>query len=148
MKLRDRMPELDGATKWLNSKPLARKDLIGNKPVLIHFWSISCDTCKKAMPNVNELRDMYQGKLNVVAVHMPRSENDTDLKEIRYAAKKHNITEPIFVDNEDNLTNAYKNRQVPAYYVFDANGKLRHRQTGSGGFNILQKRIHRVVNEV
>lgn len=29
MKLREQMPELTGASKWLNSKPVSRADLIG-----------------------------------------------------------------------------------------------------------------------
>ncbi|SFB35476.1 Thiol-disulfide isomerase or thioredoxin [Lentibacillus halodurans] len=147
MKLRDQMPELSGATKWLNSKPLSKKELTGNKPVLIHFWSVSCDTCEKAMPKVNEFRDAYKGELHVIAVHMPRSEEDEDLNAVRRAAKKHNMTQPVFVDHEHSLTNAFKNRYVPAYYLFDANGRLRHRQSGSGGMHILQKRVDRVLNE-
>ena len=67
------------ATEWLNGE-VTKDQLIGEKPTLIHFWSISCHLCKEAMPQVNEFRDQYKDKLNVVAVHMPRSENDLDLK--------------------------------------------------------------------
>lgn len=147
MRLRDQLPDLEGATKWLNSKPLSKSDLTGNKPVFIHFWSISCDTCKKAMPQVNELCDAYKDELNVIAVHMPRNTDDEDVDEVRRAAQKYNITQPVFVDHEHNLTNKFKNRYVPAYYVFDANGKLRHRQSGSGGMHMLQKRVNRVLHE-
>ena len=55
MKLRDEMPELEGATKWLNSNEIKKSDLIGDKPTLVHFWSVSCGLCKEAMPNVNRL---------------------------------------------------------------------------------------------
>ncbi len=34
---------------------LQKKHLIGEKPTLIHFWSVSCHLCKEAMPQVNEL---------------------------------------------------------------------------------------------
>ena len=82
MKLRDSMPELIGAVEWLNGER-TKADLIGEKPTLIHFWSISCHLCKEAMPLVNQFRDQYKDRLNVVAVHMPRSENDLNIEKMK-----------------------------------------------------------------
>ncbi|SET28952.1 Thiol-disulfide isomerase or thioredoxin [Oceanobacillus limi] len=147
MKLRDQMPELEGATTWYNSDPITKEDLLGGKPTLIHFWSVSCGLCKEAMPNVNEFRDEYQDELNVIAVHMPRSEKDLDLDQIQEVAGEHDITQPIFVDNAHKLTDAFDNQYVPAYYVFDAEGKLRHFQAGGGGMKMLRKRVNRVLGK-
>ncbi|MEK5443305.1 MULTISPECIES: TlpA disulfide reductase family protein [unclassified Fredinandcohnia] len=146
MKLRDQMPELDGEKAWLNGE-VSKADLVGEKPTLIHFWSISCGLCKEAMPQVNEFRDQYQDKLNVIAVHMPRSENDLDLDEIKQVAEEHNITQPIFVDSDLKLNDKFENQYVPAYYVFDKEGKLRHFQAGGSGMKMLTKRVNRVLEE-
>ncbi|WP_099353606.1 TlpA disulfide reductase family protein [Fredinandcohnia onubensis] len=146
MKLRDQMPELDGEKAWLNGE-VSKAELVGEKPTLIHFWSISCGLCKEAMPQVNEFRDQYQDKLNVIAVHMPRSENDLDLDEIKQVAEQHNITQPIFVDSELKLNDKFENQYVPAYYVFDKEGKLRHFQAGGSGMKMLTKRVNRVLEE-
>ncbi|MFE7061293.1 redoxin domain-containing protein [Sutcliffiella sp. NPDC057660] len=143
MKLREQMPELTGATEWINEE-VTKDDLIG-KPTLIHFWSVSCYLCKEAMPEINDLRDEYDDELNVVAVHMPRSEDDLDLGVIRSMAMGHDITQPIFVDSEHKLTDAFENKYVPAYYVFDAEGNLRHFRAGGSGMNMLKKRINRVL---
>lgn len=147
MKLREPMPELNGAVEWLNDQ-VTKEELVGDKPTLIHFWSISCHLCKEAMPQVNEFRDKYQDKLNVVAVHMPRSEDDLDINEIKKVAADHDITQPIFVDSEMKLTDAFENQYVPAYYVFDKDGKLRHFQAGGGGMKMLEKRVNRVLGEM
>ena len=147
MKLREPMPELNGAVDWLNGQ-VTKEELVGEKPTLIHFWSISCHLCKEAMPQVNEFRDKYQDKLNVVAVHMPRSEDDLDINEIKKVAADHDITQPIFVDSEMKLTDAFENQYVPAYYVFDKDGKLRHFQAGGGGMKMLEKRVNRVLGEM
>ncbi|MFK3937097.1 TlpA disulfide reductase family protein [Alkalihalobacillus sp. NPDC078783] len=144
LKLRSQMPALDGATEWLNGE-VTKGDLVGSKPTLIHFWSISCGLCKEAMPNVNEFRDTYKDQLNVVAVHMPRSEKDLDLEEIKKVAAEHNIDQPIFVDSEHKLTDAFENEYVPSYYVFDEEGQLRHFQAGGGGMKMLTKRVNRVL---
>ncbi|PGB90532.1 thiol-disulfide oxidoreductase [Bacillus pseudomycoides] len=146
MKLREQMPSLEGATEILNDA-VTREDLIGDKPTLIHFWSVSCYLCKEAMPEVNELRDEYDERLNVVAVHMPRSEEDLDLAVIEKMAESHDIIQPILVDSKHAITDAFENKYVPAYYVFDKEGKLRHFQAGGSGMPMLRKRLERVLNE-
>lgn len=146
MKLREPMPELAGATEWLNGE-VKKDDLIGEKPTLIHFWSISCHLCKEAMPQVNQFREEYKGKLNVVAVHMPRSENDLNVEEIKEVAAEHGITQPIYIDSEHKLADIFENQYVPAYYVFDREGKLRHFQAGGSGMKMLEKRVNRVLDE-
>lgn len=146
MKLRTPMPELDGATTWLNGE-VTKDQLVGEKPTLIHFWSVSCHLCKEAMPQVNEFRDQYKDQLNVIAVHMPRSEKDLDLEQIKEVANQFDISQPIFVDSEHKLTDAFENQYVPAYYVFDKTGVLRHFQAGDGGMKMLTKRVTRVLEE-
>ncbi|WP_110111737.1 TlpA disulfide reductase family protein [Bacillus sp. CGMCC 1.16541] len=146
MKLREQMPALTGATEWLNGE-VTKEQLTGEKPTLIHFWSVSCHLCKEAMPQVNQFRDEYKDKLNVVAVHMPRSEEDLNLDEIKKVAQQHDISQPIFVDSEHKLTDAFENQYVPAYYVFDKTGQLRHFQAGGSGMKMLEKRVNRVLAE-
>ena len=145
MKLREEMPELTGATSWLNGE-VSKEELQG-RPTLIHFWSVSCGLCKEAMPEINEFRDEYEDELNVIAVHMPRSENDLDVAVIEAMAMGHDISQPIFIDSEHKLTDAFENKYVPAYYVFDAEGKLRHFQAGGSGMNMLRKRVNRVLGK-
>ncbi|MGG0645215.1 redoxin domain-containing protein [Sporosarcina gallistercoris] len=147
MKLRDQMPELTGATAWLNGE-VTKTELVGEKPTLIHFWSVSCHMCKEAMPDVNAFRDKYKDELNVVAVHMPRSEDDVDLENIKAVAAEHDITQPIYVDSELKLNDAFENQYVPAYYVFDKDGQLRHFQAGGSGMKMLEKRVNRVLDEM
>ena len=147
MRLRQPMPEISGATDWLNGE-ITREQLVGEKPALIHFWSISCHLCKVAMPSVNELRDLYKDNLNVMAVHMPRSEKDMNLEEIKQVAAEHQITQPIFIDDEHKLTEAFENQYVPAYYLFDRTGQLRHFQAGGSGLKMLEKRVIRVLEEM
>ncbi|WP_102262037.1 TlpA family protein disulfide reductase [Mesobacillus jeotgali] len=147
MRLRQPMPEISGATEWLNGE-FTRNQLVGENPALIHFWSISCHLCKVAMPSVNELRDNYKDRLNVMAVHMPRSDKDMNMEEIKKVAAEHQISQPIFIDDEHKLTAAFENQYVPAYYLFDRNGLLRHFQAGGSGLKMLEKRVDRVLEEM
>jgi len=147
MKLREFMPELKGAVQWLNSSPITRADVIGEKPTLFHFWSVSCDSCKKGMSNMTSFYQEYRDKLNVVTVHMPRSEEDRNLEAVKQTANDYHLTEPIFVDNEHVLTELFKNRYVPSFYLFDRNGKLRFVQSGKTGTPLLRNRLNRLLKE-
>ena len=87
-----------------------------------------------------EWRDGRAGEgLRVIAVHMPRYEADTDVEAVREAIAKYNITEPCAIDNEHKLRDAFQNEQgyVPAYYLFDAEGKLKSFAAGERGLNMI-----------
>jgi thiol-disulfide isomerase/thioredoxin len=145
LKLRDKMPELTGATEWLNSAEINKKELIGNKPTLIHFWSVSCDLCKRSMPRVQQIRKKYMDDLTVIAVHMPRSKKDLNVNLIQKKAAAYSITEPICIDGEEKLTREFNNLQVPSFFLFDDQGILRYMQKGSGNVNMLKNRLERLL---
>lgn len=140
MKLRSPIPELKGATLWLN-KEVSRSDLIGEKPTLFHFWSISCQLCEETIEEVLSIFDQYKQRLNVVSVHMPLTENDKDVANIEKTASNLGISQPIFIDNDLKLSDEFENQYVPAYYIFDQSGVLRHYQAGNSGLKILQNRL-------
>ncbi|MBN6186728.1 redoxin domain-containing protein [Aneurinibacillus sp. BA2021] len=144
MKLRDEMPEFTGVTEWVNGE-VAKADLQG-APTLVHYWSISCHTCKETLPQLNEWRDRYKDQgLRVISVHMPRSQKDTEIGPIKEAIQQYELIHPVAIDNDYKLVDAYQNQYVPAYYLFDADQKLRHYQAGEKGLKMLEKRLGRVL---
>lgn len=145
MKLRAPMPSFDGAN-WLNNKAVST-EMLGTKPTFIHFWSVSCDLCKYGLDTISRLADQYASDLNVIAVHMPRTEEDMILPNVKTVAEYYKIAQPIVLDNDFLMTDRFNNRYVPAYYLFDEKGKLRHYQAGSATLRIMEKRIQRVVEE-
>ena len=148
MKIGTQMPSLGGATEWFNGTEAHAEVEAKGHPTLVHFWAVSCGICKENMPRLARLRDRYQNQgLRVVAVHMPRYEADTDVEAVREAISLHNITEPCAVDNEHKLRDAFQNEQgyVPAYYLFDAEGKLRNFAAGERGLNMLTPALERVL---
>lgn len=142
------MPKLDGATEWLKGSPEEAETEAKGQPTLIHFWSVSCGICKDNMPRVAEWRDRHkEDGLRVIAVHMPRYPQDMDVQAVREAIEKHNITEICAVDNEHKLRDAFQNTQgyVPAYYLFDTEGKLRSFAAGERGLDMLSAALNRVL---
>ena len=142
------MPSLAGATEWFGgTQAQAEADAQGH-PTLVHFWSISCGMCKENLPRVANWRDdLHEKGLRVIAVHMPRYEADTDVEQVRDMIATYKITEPVAVDNEHKLRDAFQNDKgyVPAYYLFDREGKLRGFAAGERGLDILKATLDRML---
>jgi len=147
MRIGDAMPELDGATTWLNGSPEDIQEQIKGKPTLVHFWAVSCGICKDKMPQLQDLIKKYEPLgLHAIAVHMPRYEADTDLDTVNEAMTANGITEPVAVDSLHKLKDAFLNEQgwVPVYYLFDAEGKLKTRAAGEFGIGVLQTALDKM----
>ena len=148
MRIGTEMPSLEGATEWFNATGAAAAERAKGHPTLVHFWSVSCGMCKDNLPRVAEWRERYEPDgLRVVAVHMPRYEADTDVEKVRDAVSEYQITEPCAVDNEHKLKDAFQNEHgyVPAYYLFDADGKLRCFAAGERGINLVGASLDRLM---
>lgn len=144
MRLREELPDFPGITEWVNGQ-VSKADLAG-KPVLVHFWAVSCYMCKESLPQVNEWRDKYAANgLRVVGIHMPRSEADTNIEAIKEMIAQYELTHPIAIDNQMKTTDAFQNEYVPAFYLFDESLQLRHFQAGEKGLNLVKKRLHRIL---
>ena len=142
------MPSLEGATEWINGTAEEATGSLKGQPTLIHFWSVSCGICKENMPRVSEWRDKYKDEgLRVIAVHMPRYPADQDMGVVREAIDKFNITEACAIDNEHKLRDAFQNEQgyVPAYYLYDAEGKLRGFAAGERGLDMMFSAMNRAL---
>lgn len=144
MRLKDELPDLDGATDWLNHR-VSRGNLVGEKPVLVHFWSLSCEFCKEELPDLNRIRETFKDQLHVLAIHTPRLEKDLDMTPVKKAAENYQLTHPILIDNDNVISDAFNNQYLPAYYIFDSSGKLRHYQAGTGGIQLLTRRIEKII---
>lgn len=148
MRIGTEIPRLEGATTWFGGTEAHAEAQAKGHPTLIHFWSISCGICKDNLPRIATWRDeLSEQGLRVIAVHMPRYEADTDFEAVREAIATFNISEPCAVDNEHKLRYAFQNDQgyVPAYYLFDAEGKLRSFAAGERGVDLLKSALDRVL---
>jgi thiol-disulfide isomerase/thioredoxin len=140
------MPSLDGGTDWFNSEPVTTEQLHGNV-VLIHFWAISCGICKESLPDIAQWIEKYSPRgLKVLAVHMPRQESDTNVEAVKEAIDYYELKWPCVIDNWHTITDAFENKFVPAYYIFDAEGKLRHFQAGEKAAKMVEPVIERVLS--
>jgi thiol-disulfide isomerase/thioredoxin len=141
------LPGFDGAVTWLNSAPLNTQRLRG-KVVLVDFWTYSCINCIRTMPYVRAWAEKYRDKgLVVVGVHTPEFVFEQDLPNINAAVGRFQLDFPIAVDSDKRIWRAFGNRFWPAYYLADANGKIRYHQFGEGNYEQTERAIQSLLAE-
>jgi thiol-disulfide isomerase/thioredoxin len=148
MKIGTQLPSLEGATEWFNGTQAHAEEEASGRPTLVHFWAVSCGICKENLPRVAQLRDKKRDQgLRVIGIHMPLYKADLDVEIVRDVIGKHGMSEPVAVDHRARLRDAFQNDEgyVPAYYFFDAEGKLRSFAAGQRGFDMVVAAIERVL---
>jgi thiol-disulfide isomerase/thioredoxin len=141
------LASLDGATGWLNSRPLATADLRG-KVVLIDFWTYTCINWLRTLSYVRAWAEKYaeQG-LVVVGVHTPEFPFERDVDNVRQAAHDMRVEYPIALDSDYAIWRAFNNRYWPAVYIADAQGRIRHHKFGEGGYGEAETVIQLLLRE-
>ena len=140
-------PSLAGATGWLNSPPLTAAGLRG-KVVLVDFWTFTCVNWLRTLPYLRAWATKYKDQpLVIIGVHTPEFGIEKDVEAIRRSAKEMGVEYPVAVDSDYGVWRAFDNHYWPALYVFDAQGHLRHRQFGEGGYEHAEQIVQQLLAE-
>lgn len=133
------------AVRWENSSPVDVDSLRG-KPVLVHFWSLSCASCKAQMDDVNAWLHEYDDRLVIVGVHTPLSVEDMNEDRVVDAVRALELQHPIALDGDDGaLADIYQVQMTPSYFLFDANGRLRLYHAGENATDPVHRALERLL---
>jgi len=138
------LPDLVGATGWLNSEPLTPAGLRG-KVVVVQFCTYSCVNWLRTLPYVRAWSQKYRDHgLVVVGAHSPEFPFEHDLEKVRPALEAMAVDYPIAMDNNFAVWGAFENNAWPALYFIDAEGRIRHHHLGEEDY----ERSERVIQEL
>lgn len=141
------LPELAGATAWLNSEPLPPAGLRG-KVVVVQFCTFSCVNWLRTLPYVKAWAGKYRNDgLVVIGAHSPEFPFEHDLDKIRSALEGMGVDYPIAVDNEFAVWRAFDNAYWPALYFVDAEGRIRHHHFGEEDYERSERVIQQLLAE-
>jgi thiol-disulfide isomerase/thioredoxin len=140
-------PEFPAGLKWLNSPPLRMEKLRG-KVVLVDFWEYTCVNCIRTLPYLKAWQEKYKDKgLVIIGVHTPEFEFAKEEANVAKAAKDFGLTYPLVVDSDYAVWKIYGNRFWPAKYLVDAEGNVRSRHFGEGGYEATEAQIQALLRE-
>ena len=142
-----RLPGFDGATGWLNSRPLSADDLRG-KVVLVDFWTYTCINWLRTLDYVRAWFEKYADRgLVVVGVHTPEFPFERDVDNVRQAVEAMRVAYPVALDSSYAIWDAFGNNYWPAVYIADAEGRIRHHHYGEGAYEECEQVIQELLRE-
>jgi thiol-disulfide isomerase/thioredoxin len=140
-------PPLLGAIQWLNSPPLSLDDLRG-KVVLVDFWTFACINCLHTLPYVKAWDEKYRSQgLVIIGVHSPEFAFEKVIRNVEKAVSDLGIKYPVAIDNDYKIWNAYENQYWPAFYLIDAQGRVRNYHFGEGKYQETEQMIQALLKE-
>jgi hypothetical protein len=83
----------------------------------------------------------------VIGVHTPEFPFERDVDNVRQAARDLQVEYPIALDSDYDIWNAFVNRYWPAVYIADADGRIRHHQSGEGGYEECERVIQLLLRQ-
>jgi thiol-disulfide isomerase/thioredoxin len=136
-----------GAERWINSPPLAMKELRG-KVVVVDFWEYTCINCLRTLPYVTEWHRRYADYgVVIVGVHTPEFEFGKERANVERAVEELGLAYPVVLDNDYEVWRAYANSYWPRKYVVDRDGKIIYDHVGEGGYAETEELLQRLVRE-
>ncbi|MFC5652649.1 TlpA family protein disulfide reductase [Paenibacillus solisilvae] len=93
----------------------------GEKPLIIHFWTTWCDTCKEETAVLKKLYRSYGTQIDFYAVNVTWRDK---LEDVKSFAGHYDVSYPVLLDPESKAASAYRIRFVPSTFLVDREGNL------------------------
>jgi cytochrome c biogenesis protein CcmG, thiol:disulfide interchange protein DsbE len=121
------------ALQTLKQEKVSLANLKG-KVVYLDFWASWCIPCRSTFPWMNELQSKYKNDgLEIVAISIDDDVQDVEKFLVKVPAKFKILHDPMGVAKQ-----AYGVRGVPASFIIDRKGVVRHGHLGVGGGHAAQ----------
>lgn len=113
-------------------------DFYDGKPIILNFFSSTCQPCRLEMPDFMELYETYKDEVHFVMIDCVGSLGETKEKAEEFL-KENEYTFPVYFDVNKNAVTTYGVMSFPTTYVFDGEHIL-----VAGGSGMIDKDI--VIN--
>jgi len=98
-----------------------------DKALIVNFWAAWCGPCEEEAPDLKDIYDDHQEKLDLYAV------NATNFDRLRGAkdfVKEQQFVFPVLTDAKGVAGDLYKVTGYPVSFIIDRDGVVRHRIEG------------------
>lgn len=146
-KLHTPAPPLDGVRDWRIGAPVTIEQLKG-APFLVHFWSVDCAACHDQLPGIADWEARYEERgLRLISIHVPMDEEPPEDDLIEGMFTGHDLSHRLAIDDTGYVSAKYGVSTLPAYFLFDGSGQLRHYHSGAKADASVSRAIERLLQE-
>lgn len=110
---------------------------MGDRPVVIYFWSTTSEESKKALP---DLKNAYTKHGNQVNFMLVSDENSTDITTFKSLQML-----PFFMFRSTKSISDYGIHNIPTVYFFDSKGNISSKKTGILSESELETEISQIL---
>jgi thiol-disulfide isomerase/thioredoxin len=143
-----RARELQEPTGFINTEPISIGQYVGEKVILIEFWTFGCYNCQNTHPHIQQYSQEYADDgLLVVGIHYPEFDRERKRDNVEAYVEKTETTYPVVLDNDGRTWRAYDQKYWPARYLIDIDGFIRYGHTGEGGYEETEQMIRTLLAE-
>lgn len=115
------------ALEMMNQEKAVNLSDYKGKVVLLNFWASWCFPCRKEMPSMQELYQIYKDRdFEILAVNMDKYSKE---KVVSFVSN-YGLTFPILLDRELKTALIYEVRSIPTSYIIDKNGIIKDKIIG------------------
>jgi peroxiredoxin len=143
---------------WINSEPLALKDLAG-KVVLVRWWTTGCPFCAATAPALNEFHAKYRGDgLVVLGFYHHKASTPLDAEAVKRGAEKLGFEFPVAIDADWRTLkrwwlDGHSRSWTSVTFLIDRKGVIRHIHPGGQyvrgdkAYDTLKAKIEELLKE-
>ena len=144
----ERAKEISSPDGFINTDGVTVEEFVGEKIILVDFWTYSCINCQRTLPYLNDWHEKYGDKgLVILGVHTPEFDFEKDYQNVQRAVEKYDIKYPVVLDNDFSTWRSYKNQYWPRKYLIDIDGFIVYDHIGEGSYEETEKKIVELLNE-
>lgn len=112
------------------------------KVILLNFWATWCPPCKKEMPTLNRLYEMYQNDFVIVGILYEKNKDSAVLAKFM---SDYNMKFPVTVSEENfRMAKAFDNvRKIPESFMYGKDGKFLEKFVGE----IPEEKIEKLIKD-
>jgi len=116
--------------------PVQLSDFRG-KTVFVNFWATWCPPCRVEMPHMQQLYENYSDK-DVVILGVNVTATEKTFEGVQTFIEKEQLTFPIVLDEEGDITYQYQIMAFPTTYVLDGSGIIKEKFRGAINYEMME----------
>ena len=127
--------------KDLQNKKQELSKYYSDGPILINFWNLACEPCKKEMKELDKLHLKYEKQgLDVVSINI---DNTRSMSKVKSYVRSQKYTFTVLSDPRAELFRKMGGKVMPFVIIADSTGEIKNRHVGynPGDEKELEKEI-------
>ena len=107
------------------------------KRVLVNFWATWCPPCRAEIPDMQKLYDNED--VVILAVNMGETPD-----KVTEFVKEFEMTFPVPMDAESEVTGIYQVQAYPTSYMIDSNGRIQFMRLGAMNYDLMVQELEKM----